>query len=67
LLPLREETLVEVLEIVRSVPSALMCKEAEPNCCHRTTLARELSSRSGLPVIDVTPKSSTQEAQPALL
>ncbi len=66
-LPLREEAIECVLEIVASRPSALMCKEADPSCCHRTTLAHELAARSGLPVIDVTPRPSDEEVQPALL
>lgn len=66
-LPLREKTIEDVLEIVASRPSALMCKEADPSCCHRTTLARELAARSTLPVIDVTPRPSDEEVQPALL
>lgn len=66
-LPLRDEALQAVLEIMLSRPSALMCKEADPTCCHRTTLARELSARSGLPVNHLNPKPTDEEMQFALL
>ncbi len=38
---------------IEKTPTALMCKEADPTCCHRTALALEISRLSGLPVQDL--------------
>ena len=51
------ETLISqdlVVDLVGSMlaekPSALMCMEADCSCCHRTTLARALQQKIGLPI-----------------
>lgn len=43
--------LVELLEIVGSNNTCLLCYERDPNQCHRTMVAAELSDRSGIGVV----------------
>lgn len=52
-LPDQRDTLEVLATMILETPSALMCKEANPLCCHRTTLANHLARELGLPVIDL--------------
>jgi uncharacterized protein (DUF488 family) len=52
-LPAQEKSLIWLAETIKLKPTALMCKEADPKCCHRTTLAKTLADRTGLPVLDI--------------
>jgi uncharacterized protein (DUF488 family) len=52
-LPGQRDALEILAAMIRERPSALMCKEANPLCCHRTTLANQLARDLGLPVIDL--------------
>jgi hypothetical protein len=52
-LPAQRDALDVLAALIREMPSALMCKEANPLCCHRTTLANQLSRELALPVIDL--------------
>ncbi len=52
-LPGQRNALDFLAALIRETPSALMCKEANPLCCHRTTLAHQLSRELALPVIDL--------------
>lgn len=52
-LPGQRDALDVLAALIREMPSALMCKEANPLCCHRTTLANQLSRELALPVIDL--------------
>lgn len=54
-LPKASSALMRLEELIASQPSALMCKETDPLCCHRTTLAHALAQRMGLPVQDLGP------------
>ncbi len=65
-LPDQDSTLLSLIEIIKSAPTALMCKEADPTCCHRTTLANELAARTGLPVIDLADEGDAEEVAPGL-
>jgi uncharacterized protein (DUF488 family) len=47
----RKASYVEVVgRLVRERPSALLCMEADPVCCHRTRLARQVATLTGLPL-----------------
>ena len=52
-LPSQRSALDLLVALMRDAPSALMCKEANPRCCHRTTLANQLGRELSLPVIDL--------------
>lgn len=52
-LPGQRDALEVLATMIQETPSALMCKEANPLCCHRTTLANQLALGLGLPVIDL--------------
>jgi uncharacterized protein (DUF488 family) len=49
----QDATLQILQKLIQEEPSAMMCKEADPRCCHRTILALALSKRMGLPVQDL--------------
>jgi len=36
------DAFARVTDLVKSTPTALLCVEREPNCCHRTAIATEL-------------------------
>lgn len=46
----REDEQEQLIEIMNLNPSVLMCFEANPVQCHRTHLAKSLSSKTGKPV-----------------
>jgi uncharacterized protein (DUF488 family) len=50
LLPLAENSVKQIAESVLRKPSALMCMEADPNMCHRTSVANEVASLTGLSI-----------------
>jgi uncharacterized protein (DUF488 family) len=50
----------QAVEMVKTKPSALMCKEADPACCHRTRLANHVAALTGLPIVEL----SNDEAHP---
>ena len=50
----------QAVTLVKSKPSAVMCMEADPACCHRTRLANHISAMTGLPVVEL----SADEAHP---
>lgn len=52
-LPEQVLALQSLQKLIQEKPTALMCKEADPRCCHRTTLAEELSKHLNLPVVDL--------------
>jgi uncharacterized protein (DUF488 family) len=52
-LPEQHKVLKSLSSLIKMAPTALMCKEADPRCCHRTTLAHELATQTGLSVIDL--------------
>lgn len=43
----------EVLEIAKEMPSVLICYEANPMQCHRTRIAKSLSNRSRMGIINL--------------
>jgi uncharacterized protein (DUF488 family) len=45
----------ELSESVASIPTALLCYEADPARCHRSLLALELARPNGLPVRHLAP------------
>ena len=49
-LPAQTHAIEAVSALVKEVPSALMCMEADCRCCHRTRLARIVAVETGLPV-----------------
>jgi len=46
--------IASVTDIVKSKPSVLVCMEAKPQCCHRSHLAKVVSTRSHLQVKHLT-------------
>lgn len=55
----KKTAVVQAIELIKTKPSALMCMEADPACCHRTRLAKHIAALSGLPVVEL----SSDEAQ----
>ena len=45
------DTIDLVSQLVREKPSVLVCMEAEPECCHRSRLAKPVADLTGLPII----------------
>ncbi|MCK4593226.1 DUF488 domain-containing protein [bacterium] len=54
-LPVYPDLLEELAKLVGSTPTVLLCYEADPRRCHRSHLALELSRRSGLRVMHLSP------------
>jgi len=57
-LPRRIEHVEVAAQFVSSQPTVLTCVESDPSLCHRTTLARALSERTGLRVLDIGPSGA---------
>jgi hypothetical protein len=49
-LPLRKEALSDVISLLRSEPSVLVCMEADPEFCHRNVLAQHLKTLIDMPI-----------------
>jgi len=49
-LPLQGSSIKALAAMLGEKPSALMCMEADPVCCHRTRLARRVAQLTGLPL-----------------
>ncbi len=45
----------QVAKLVRQTPSVLVCMEAEPECCHRSHLAKRIAKLTRLPVVHLRP------------
>jgi uncharacterized protein (DUF488 family) len=50
ILPAQSAAVHKAAELVSEMPSALMCMEAEHQCCHRSRLAADIGHRTALPV-----------------
>lgn len=50
ILPLQGATIQKAAEIIEDRPSVLVCMEADPEFCHRSSLAEALSKLTGLPL-----------------
>jgi uncharacterized protein (DUF488 family) len=50
ILPSQKAAIGLLSSLITSEPSALMCMEADSDCCHRMRLARVISKNTGLPV-----------------
>jgi len=57
-LPRRTEHVQAAGEFISSQPTVLTCVESDPSLCHRTRLARAISERTGLPVLDIGPSDA---------
>lgn len=53
LLPNQVEAISDISGLIADTPTALVCQEADPAACHRTRLARNISSNTGLEVRDL--------------
>lgn len=53
ILPTQSNSVENLAELVTDMPSALLCYEADPECCHRRPLAAIVAEKAGLPVIDL--------------
>ena len=51
--PEAELALAEAAELAAARPSALLCYEADPACCHRRILTERLARQPGFDVIDL--------------
>ena len=51
LLPAEQATAQQLAALALERSSALLCFEADLNCCHRVPLAEEISRLTGLPVV----------------
>lgn len=49
-LPSREKDLTTVSKLLKSVPSVLVCMEANPEFCHRNVLAQHLATSIDMPI-----------------
>ncbi|MCC6862996.1 MAG: DUF488 domain-containing protein [Bryobacterales bacterium] len=49
----KKAAVVHAVALMKSKPSALMCREADPACCHRTRLAKHVAALTGLPVVEL--------------
>lgn len=45
--------LAQAVELAAARPSALLCYEADPACCHRRILTERLARRPGFEVVDL--------------
>lgn len=50
MLPRQNATVQKAAAMLTTQPSALVCMEAEPECCHRSHLAAVLAKLTGLPI-----------------
>jgi len=50
----KQAAVAQAIALVKSKPSALMCMEADPACCHRTSLAEHIAALTNLPVVELT-------------
>jgi uncharacterized protein (DUF488 family) len=50
-LPIKADAVAKVVEMVKSMPSVLVCMEKEPVDCHRSRLATLVSSLAGLDIV----------------
>jgi uncharacterized protein (DUF488 family) len=50
------EAILSVSQLLIERPSVLVCLEAEPDCCHRSRLAKPLSDLTALPVVHLRPE-----------
>lgn len=46
----REKDLANVIRLLQSEPSVLVCMEANPSCCHRNVLAQHLATSIDMPI-----------------
>ncbi|NES93744.1 MAG: DUF488 domain-containing protein [Desertifilum sp. SIO1I2] len=49
-LPSCEKDLANVIRLLQSEPSVLVCMEANPSCCHRNVLAQHLATSIDMPI-----------------
>lgn len=49
-LPARQDDLLKVINLLKSIPSALVCMEADPAFCHRHVLARYLTTLTNMEI-----------------
>jgi uncharacterized protein (DUF488 family) len=49
----KQTAVAQAIAFVKSKPSALMCVEADPACCHRTRLAEHIAALTDLPVVEL--------------
>lgn len=52
-LPNNKDVIEEVIKLIQTSPSVLVCQEADPLCCHRTRLANYISQITGLEVCNL--------------
>lgn len=57
ILSARAEAIHRVADLIQTLPSVLVCQEADPACCHRSRLAARVSTLTGLPILDLRRKA----------
>ncbi len=50
----KRSAVAQAIPLIKSKPSALMCREADPACCHRSRLAKHIAALTGLPIVELT-------------
>ena len=50
----KHSAVAQAITLIKSKPSALMCREADPACCHRSRLAKHIGTLTGLPIVELT-------------
>lgn len=50
MLPKRTSHIAQAIELLRSMPTTLLCMEKDVRCCHRGRLANRIAEEAGLPV-----------------
>jgi uncharacterized protein (DUF488 family) len=53
ILPANRNAVKDVAKLMTEAPSALMCMEADHHSCHRSRLGAEISSLTGLPMMEL--------------
>lgn len=53
ILPLEESAIGKVGDLMKQKPSVLICREANPDSCHRSRLAAHLSKIAAMPIRDI--------------
>jgi hypothetical protein len=53
ILPKQHSAIENAAKLIREKPSALMCMEADHNCCHRSHLAVEIARQTSLPIMEL--------------
>lgn len=60
-LSVETDSIAQLAKEMQHVPSALLCAEADPRCCHRGVLARRLAEDTGMSIVHLAWPRDNQE------